>query len=452
METVKKKRFFLSHKKSSALVVSIAIHGIFLIAALSFVAVKVIIKEDQTFEVKEVKRPNMKLRKLQVPVKEQKKTQAPKLRKTIVAKPKNPSVDIKMPEIVGVKGGTGYGRSGGLAGLGFSFGMDVFDMDLFGGSRGTGNEFIGNFYDLKQTPAGKPTPIGKQAALDVENQNQWNRETQLLACQTLETFIRSGWNENRLSGFFRAPKQKFATTIMMPPMGADQAPIAFGVEDQVKPSYWVCHYKGTIAAPETGRYRFCGFADDILVVRAGKKVVLDACWPDLITKVSPWKSSDENSRKFPLDAPRRKIEGLDWLDVFSGIRSAGGYEGDMPLGEALGQVQVDGKKIDTGNVTNYEIAARRMVIGDWMSLTKGQKVPVEILIGEIPGGGFLCRLLIEQEGMDYPMVESDGGLRPILPVFKTTEVDNEDLIEKMGLTRDQMTLDGPVFGVLVNAP
>jgi hypothetical protein len=448
MEPKKEKRFFLSHKKSSALVVSVAIHGLFLIAALSFVAVKIIIKEDQTFAVKEVKRPNMKLSKLQVPVKEKNKTQAPKLRKTIVAKPKNPSVDIKMPEIIGVKGGTGYGRSGGLGGLGFNF-----DMDLFGGDRGTGNEFIGNFYDLKQTPDGRPTDIAKQLALDVEYNNPWNRDTQLMACKDLANFVRSGWNENRLSGFFKAPKQKFATAFMMPPMGADQAPIAFGVEDQVEPSYWVCHYKGTIAAPETGRYRFCGFADDILIVRAGKQVVLDACWPNLLGVISPWESRDENSRKFPLDAPRSKIEGtMDWLEVFSQMERAGGYNGSVTWDEAFGQVRVDGKEINLDNVSNYEIAARRMVIGDWIPMTKGQKVPVEILIGEIPGGGFLCRLLIEQEGKEYPMAESDGGKRPVLPIFKTIAVDDEDLIKKMKLTPDQMTIDGPVFGVLVNTP
>jgi hypothetical protein len=445
MKDAEKRGFFLSHKRSSALVVSVAIHGIFLIAALSFVAVNVIIKNDQTFEVKEVKRPNMKLRKLQVPVKEQKKTQAPKLRKTIVAKPKNPTVDIKMPEIVGVKGGTGYGRSGGLGGLGFSF-----DMDLFGGSRGTGNEFIGNFYDLKQTPGGRPTEIGKQAAIDLTNSDQYNRSTALLACKTLNTFISSGWNENRLSGFFKAPKQKFATTFMMPPMGADEAPVAFGVEDQVKPSYWVCHYKGSIAAPETGRYRFCGHADDILVVGIGKKVVLDASYPDLIKKVTSWKSRDENNRKFPLDI-YGKTDGMDFLDVFSQIEKAGGYDGDVPFFEAYAQIQVDGKPIST-DTRSYETATSRMVIGDWISLTKGKTVPVEILIGEIPGGGFRCRLLIEQEGKEYKMVQSDGGLRPVLPVFKTTAVDDEDLIKKMNLKLDQMTLDGPAFGVLVNKP
>jgi hypothetical protein len=128
IEEKKRKQFFLNHKKSSALVVSIAIHSFFLIVALSFVAVKIIVKPEQIFEVKEVKRPTIKLRKLQVPVKNMKKTQAPKLRKTIVARPKNIAVDIKMPEIVGVKGGTGYGRSGGLGGLGFSFNMNFFGL------------------------------------------------------------------------------------------------------------------------------------------------------------------------------------------------------------------------------------------------------------------------------------------------------------------------------------
>ena len=51
-----KKRFFASHAKSSALMVSLVLHAVIIVAALTFVAVTVVIKSEQTFEVKEVKR------------------------------------------------------------------------------------------------------------------------------------------------------------------------------------------------------------------------------------------------------------------------------------------------------------------------------------------------------------------------------------------------------------
>jgi len=439
MTSTKKKRFFLGHKKSSALVVSVVIHAVFIVVALTFVAVQFSIKGDPTFEVKAVKRPQMKLRALQVPVKDQKKSQAPKLRQTLVSKPKTPTVDIKMPEITGVLGGTGYGRGGGLGGLGFGF-----DLDLFGGGSGSGggNEFVGTFYDLKQSQEGNQTEIGKLAA-----SKAFDRETQLMACRTIKNFISSGWNENRLKDYFKAPKLKYATAFIMPPMKAEAAPKAFGVEDQVKGSYWICHYKGQIAAPESGRYRFCGIGDDILVVRAAKRVALDASWPELIGQITSWKGRDPNNRKFPMNGDiYGGILNGTWLDIHARLERAGAHDGSVVWMGAFREIRVDDKPVEP-----YMSAASRMVIGDWIDLRKGQRMDVEILIGEVPGGDFSCRLLIEQEGKEYPMVESDAGPRPVLPIFKTVPV-NEKIIGEMKLVPTEMTLDGPSLGVLENAP
>ena len=398
-----KKRFFLNHKKSSAMVISIAIHVLFLVLALSFVAVKVIIKEDQTFEVKEVKRPAMKLRKLQVPVKEQKKTQAPKLRKTIVAKPKNPTVDIKMPEIVGVKGGTGYGRSGGLGGLGFGF-----EMDLFGSGRrvgddadGAGTEFVGTFYDLKQTPAGKSTKIG-----DFFAKNGPYGDAEEAAIEVVKRFL-SSWNTKVLDDYFKAPKLKYTTSFMMPQMAADQAPKAFGVDDQVKPCFWVCHYKGQIAAPETGQYRFCGLGDDVLAVRVKGRLVLDACWHNKIGRLSNWTSNDGDNRRYPLDG-------------------------------------------DTTNSEDFLNYNSTLVLGDWFTLKKGERVDVEILLGELPGNMFSCRVLVQQKGKEYQMVPYSGGERPVLPIFKTAPIDPQ-ILGQMRINPRVATPEGPVFDVLTNS-
>ena len=128
-----KKRFITKHAKSSAALVSLGIHAALIVIAISFVAVTVITKEEQSFEVKEVQRPKMPLKKLQVPVNiKKKKTQKPKLRKRIVVKPKlNKVPDIKMPEITGVKGGIGAGAGDGLGGGG-GVGFSMPEMELFG--------------------------------------------------------------------------------------------------------------------------------------------------------------------------------------------------------------------------------------------------------------------------------------------------------------------------------
>jgi hypothetical protein len=144
-----KKRFFAKHAKSSAALVSLGIHAVLIVVALSFVAVTVITKEDSKFEAKPVKRPKMQLKKLQVPINiKKKKMQKPKLRKRIVVQPKlNQTMpDIKMPEITGVKGGIGNADGDGIGGGGIGFSMP--EIKLFG-IRGKGEKI---FIILDSTP------------------------------------------------------------------------------------------------------------------------------------------------------------------------------------------------------------------------------------------------------------------------------------------------------------
>ncbi len=129
-----KKRFFAKHAKSSAALVSLGIHAVLIVVALSFVAVTVIQKEEQAFEAKPVQRPKMQLKKLQVPVNiKKKRVQKPKLRKRIVVQPKlNQSMpDIKMPEISGVKGGLGNAVGKGLGGA-TALGFSMPEIEIFG--------------------------------------------------------------------------------------------------------------------------------------------------------------------------------------------------------------------------------------------------------------------------------------------------------------------------------
>ncbi len=134
MSEKKKNRYFAKHAKSSAALISVGIHALLIVLALSFVAVTVITKEEKVFEAKPVSRPKMKLKKLQVPVNvKKKKSQKPKLRKRIVVQPKlNQTVpDIKMPEITGVKGGIGSGTGDGIGGAG-GLGFAMPEINIFG--------------------------------------------------------------------------------------------------------------------------------------------------------------------------------------------------------------------------------------------------------------------------------------------------------------------------------
>ncbi|MCK4564687.1 MAG: VWA domain-containing protein, partial [Verrucomicrobia bacterium] len=114
--------------------VSLVIHAVLIVVAGSFVAVRVIVKEDPTFEAKKVKRPKMPPKKIQVPVDVKKRKPKPRLRKRIVST--KTFTDIKMPEITGVKGGLGNMGGDGLGSLGFDLNFNFF------GIRGGGRHVV----------------------------------------------------------------------------------------------------------------------------------------------------------------------------------------------------------------------------------------------------------------------------------------------------------------------
>lgn len=167
---------------------------------------------------------------------------------------------------------------------------------------------------------------------------------------------------------------------------------------------WLALYRGQIAAPETGKYRFCGRGDDVLAVRVKKDLVLDAGYMN----ASGWQSRDPMSSKY-------QMYGSDNAYI------------------------------------------KGMVIGDWFFLQKGRPVEMEVLIGEEPGGMFYCQLYIEKEGGSYPTrneiytdydtQETEMLERPVLPIFKTTDI-TEKVVGKMRINPGWATIEGPNFGVV----
>lgn len=360
------------------MVVTLAIHAAIIIGALFFVTMKVVVRPKVIFmNEKKTHRPRLPLKKLQVPVNvKNRKIDQPRLRKPVLSMTEK-FVEIKMPEVFGVKGDLGNMGGGQKGGLGTGGTMDFFGSNLFGGV-----ELVGTFYDLKVSNSGKPVQMDTVKYLKV-----------------LRHFA-TRWYATRLNSYFKAPTKKYASFFMTPYMEADAAPRAYGVEKIVKPKYWVALYTGEFAAPEAGEYRFCGLADDILMVRVDGDLVIDANYHYWQSKITDWKSTDENNRTYPL----------------------------------LNQ---------------------QMVIGDWFRLKKGRSTKIEVLIGECPGGEFYCQLMIEQKGKEYRQVpfsikiggETVSGIRPVLPVFKIKEIPQE-LIQEMGINTNEVTIEGPTFGVI----
>ena len=130
MGSKNKNSWLAKHAKSSAALISLGIHVLIILVAVSFVAVTVIQKEEQKFEAKHVERPQQKLKKLKVPMKNNKKKPKPKLRKRLVVKNvKRNTPEFQLPEITGVKGGIGAMGDGGgpMETIGFS----MPELDFF---------------------------------------------------------------------------------------------------------------------------------------------------------------------------------------------------------------------------------------------------------------------------------------------------------------------------------
>lgn len=201
------------------------------------------------------------------------------------------------------------------------------------------------------------------------------------------------FRDTAFRNYFKAPQDLYLTHLAIPFSSADAGPKFFEAEKEIKPSGWVAHYSGNIQAPADGEFRFVGFGDDYLVVSLDGRPRLFACWPDTQKAVAGrWEPSDVNpSHTSPFNQP--------------------------------------------------------LIYGDWVTLKKGQEIPIDIAVGERPGGKVGFVLLIEQRGVNYAKDPSNG--RPILPLFATepiNDVRRAEIEKNFGNFRFEWD-NIPVFGV-----
>jgi hypothetical protein len=120
---------------------------------------------------------------------------------------------------------------------------------------------MGSFYDLKQTRDRKGNVPNRGSYTDI-----------------LKKWVEGGMKDSFFSDYFKAPQQLSATQFLIPKMEADEAPKAYGVEKDVRPSQWIAVYRGKVRPPIAGDWCFVGQADDVILVAVNGKLVLDGSW------------------------------------------------------------------------------------------------------------------------------------------------------------------------------
>jgi hypothetical protein len=234
--------------------------------------------------------------------------------------------------------GFGGGSGGGIgSGKGAGVGGGRNFVSLFGMKSSAGmtvGGLLGTLYDLKQTSDRKPTAAAS-ARTGIPPYRASVRE-----------FLESGWSPGRLQKFFKSPDMLVSGQLFITSRSADDAPKAFEVEKLMKPSRWVIHYRCYVEVPNSLPFRFVGSGDDFLIVRWNRKIALD-----------------------------------DGYETF--LAGGGNYKD-------FGEKVTKEYRIDRKPGTLHRLKA-----GPWIQATKGTKIPVEVLIGETPGGVFDCYLAIE---------------------------------------------------------
>lgn len=348
MKRLVKKTKGLIKGAPTAVLISAGVHLVLLGLAGSLVVFTAIKKAEKKFvPPPPVDRPKMDLKKPKVKVK---KTVKPRASQRITSRSVQAMTDVALPPVATA----GSGLSGGVGG--FEMLPDPNEMSLFGGTRSLsiGNDFEGTMYAFNLDRRGKEVPMTSRKVSE----------------HIFKPFTESGWNPRVLAPYYRAPQKIYSTHIMIPPTASEHGPAASGasLSSGIDAVNWMFHFKGNIARPEGGRFRFWATADNFLAIRINKKVVI-ACG-------------------FGSFEPGDK--GVDWCEDWA------------PTDEQSGK---------------YRFGHAWATVSDWFELEPGVPAEMEYFFGA-HGGLAKCMVNVEQEGEDYD--KNREGM-PILPAFKTAE-------------------------------
>ena len=289
------------------------------------------------------------------------------------------------------------------------------DMGDGGEGDGRGNlkgMLQGVFYDLKQTRDRRPT----DAMGDPKIENDRTRDKVL---PIIKEFVSGAWRREydqqgrvhypTLDQYYCSPTRLWNSCFYTEQIKATEAPAAYQCGKEVNTGGWVCIYSGNVVAPFSGKFRFVGYCDDILLIRFNKEIVFDYGWYSATLATSLW---DINGRWVPDNSPARgHMEGQDdYHKILSGHP-----ESDRHRQMIKGSVFYSKYMLDVYFPRfdrNHGVAK-----GPVLNVKEGEIYPIEIMISEVPGGEFTLVLFIEQ------LDEKGEPLEPNpdkLTLFRTT--------------------------------
>lgn len=217
----------------------------------------------------------------------------------------------------------------------------------FGSFTGGTNDFEGTVYDLK---------IGTDHHGTGMNQATYTR--------ILTDFVKQGWDEKVFAPYYKASKKLYAPAIWIPTTPSDDCAKEMGLNNELSSKMWVGWYKAKVKPPQSGKYHFIGFGDDILAVAVNGQLVLDgSLWP--VTKAPqhmPWPYTD-------------------WSHLC------------------------------TWREQNYG----KLRVGDSFEANSLESVTIDVLMGDEPGGFYNAYLLIADDSKTYPA--GPAGV-PLYPIFQ----------------------------------
>jgi hypothetical protein len=237
-------------------------------------------------------------------------------------------------------------------------------VSLFGAPDASGG-LEGHFYDLKKDRLNRATGMdpGTYATF-------------------LKSFTSGAWAIPSRYKFRESDAALHAKCFFFPAIRDTEAARAFRAPDSGA-GLWIAHYKGAFTAPASGSFRLVGFGDNVLVVKIGDAIVLDA--------------SDH------------------------------GYTGRRR--ERAGEVKFPAKS-----------GATPVFFGAWITLREGEVKPIEVVVGD-EGGIFCAGLFLQKQGQPFACNESGLPRLPLVFIGAPSPAEKEALAKYL----PPESLEGPYF-------
>jgi len=283
-----------------------------------------------------------------------------------------------------------FGRPGGGGKMG-----DGGEGDGRGNLKGM---LQGVFYDLKQTKDRRATDA-------MGNPNQLNDHTRERILPVLKSFVDGSWqrsydNEGRvhypaLDKYYCSPTRLWNSLFYTEQIPATDAPAAFQCGKEVNTGGWVCIYSGNVVAPFSGKFRFVGYGDDILLIRFNRQIVFDYGWCSATLAKNLWFLGNGQE---------------SYHQILSGHP-----ENEQQRRAVADSVIYSKHKLDV-YFPNFE-SRHGVAKGPMLEVQEGQVYPIEVMISEVPGGSFSMVLFVEQLDANGAPLEPNPDS---LTLFRTT--------------------------------